>query len=205
MKRYAAIACVLFGMTLACKPARIMDKDETNLVGKNRMGIEGYERLIDEAMRNLLSQEGLRKRPEEGARVIAYMGLKNETNEPHTGSDILLASERKISSLLTNSGLYRVVPRNLIKVAMKEVGITDQDRLMLPAPKKQFLDVLSKNAVKPQYFLYVTVSSATTEGHTGRQKNYYFNFQIVDAGSGTVFAEVFTQDKSFRKYYRWST
>ena len=198
----AASAAFAFALVLSScgSSARVMDSDEGNVIGKDRMGIEGYERLTEEAMGKLL--DGVRtKMGNERGKILAYMGLINETNEPGRGADIFLAVERKTQSLLSRSGTFEVMPELVIKAARREAGITRADRLLLAAPRAQFMKVLGAEGQQPDYFFYGIVNSATTEADSGRQKNYYLNYQIIDSRRGTIYYEVNTEDKSFRKFY----
>ncbi len=202
--RNLAAACAALALSFvfsSCgSSARVMTAEEGNVISKDHMGIEGYERLTEEAMGKMLA--GVRtKMGQERGKVIAYIGLINETNEPGRGADIFLAVERKTQTLISRSGTFEVMPELVIKAARREAGITRADRLLLAGPRKKFMETIGAEGQQPDYFFYGIVNSATTEGDSGRQKNYYLNYQIIDSRRGTIYYEVNTEDKSFRKFY----
>jgi hypothetical protein len=180
--------------------ARVMEEDEGNLIDKEAMGIEGYERLTEEAMSRLLAIVREKQGNERG-KIMAYMGLINETNEPGRGTDVFMSVAQKTQALLANSGTFEIMPDLVIKAASREAGITRFDRLLLAKPRQQFMETLGNEGQQPDYFFYGTVNSATTEGYDVRQKNYYINYKVIDSRRGTLYATVNTADKSFRKMY----
>jgi len=199
MKSFVCVGILCLGLS-SCGGTRIMDPSEGNVVGKSAMGVEGYERLIEEAMTKLLDRVRIRQGAN-AKKVMAYMGILNESNEPSRGVDTVMAAANKIQTMLNASGEFEMMPQLVIQAARQEAGITRANRLLLAKPRKQFMDVLGREGRSPDYFFYATINSATTEASSGRQKNYYLNFQIIDARRGTLFEQVNTNDKSFRKFY----
>lgn len=196
----AFVLTLCTSLPMGCSSARVMTSEEGNVIGKQHMGIEGYERLTEEAMTKLLDRVRTRMGDERG-QIMAYMGMINETNEPSRATELLRAVSQKVQTMLAQSGTFEIMSDRAIEAARRAAGISRPDNLLLEADRKNFLAALGSESVQPDYFFYGTVNSATTEADSGRQKNYYMNFQIIDARKGTIYEVVNTADNSFRKFY----
>lgn len=178
--RSAALAVA--GLTLAgCESAAwVKGANEPDLVDATRGGIEVYDGLVSDVTTRIL--EDFRARPDTPDHMnVAFIGVENKSAEEMR--DARDAVYEEINSILVNEKAGVMVNRRFVETIMQKNGLRPED-LFLKSGRERFVQEASAEGIVPDYLLFSTVTSLTSEGLGEAQRNYQMTLELVDAHSG---------------------
>jgi hypothetical protein len=188
------LTCILFGCEGSPK-GRVKSGDEGDLVGSKTAGAETYNALIEEATRKLLKAEEARF-PEGKVRTICFVGIDNEGAEEL--GDIRASTNRIIETVIFQAKRYHMLSQDYVTHVLQVNGMSARD-LHLEAGLQKFLSVLRKEGKVPDYLLWATYTTLSTEGEKERQRDYLLTLRLDNAASGEL---VSLETARVRKAYR---
>ncbi len=176
----ASIAALLLGSSGCYKGAWLKGNDEGDLVDSSKAGIETFNPLVVEAMNKLLHNQATEERAQ-GKRAVAFIGVENKSAEEMR--DARDAIYEIIDTHLVNEQAYTPVNHRFVEAAMRSTGMRPDD-LFLKNGRDQFMAAVSKEGITPEYLLFATLTSLTSQGVGQDQRNYLLTLELVDANSG---------------------
>lgn len=115
---------------------------------------------------------------------VAFVGIQNKSAEE-------LAEHResvydRISTTLTNSHRFRMVSRDQVEAALREIGARGPEDLFLEAKRSRFLSVLGVTGLAPEFLLFAKVTSESTGSGTARARVYQLTLELAESKSGEI-------------------
>lgn len=183
---FALAAAALFLTLDGCyKGSWIKGNDEGDLSDASKAGIETFNPLVVEAMNKLLHNHAIEERAQ-GKRAVAFIGVENKSAEEMR--DARDAIYEIIDTYLVNEQAYTPVNHRFVEAAMRSTGMRPDD-LFLKNGRDTFMSAVSKEGITPEYLLFATLTSLTSQGVGQDQRNYLLTLELVDANSGETSAK----------------
>lgn len=173
---------------------RIMGEEEESLVGRDRAGSATYDRLIETTVQKLLAGKTARNAGLSKARV-AYLGVENKGIEEL--GDMREQIYELIDTSINQHDAYTSISRRFVSAALRETRLTADD-LFLPKKRRVFVDELEAKGNPVEFLLFSKLTTGTTRGEEGKERNYLLTLELVDVESG----EFDKQSTRIRKAYR---
>jgi len=178
----ASLAAVSLIALAACggPTGRVKADDEQDLTGSTRAGAETFNRLIQEAVANLLEKPSAQRNAADKLK-IAFVALENKSAEELI--DWRETVRQLIDEAVNKSGRYRNISDRFVSAALRESGLLADD-LYTPAKRRRFLAVLEATGNPVDFLLYASLGSGTTGAGRETQRDYLLTLELVDVETG---------------------
>lgn len=191
--------CLLFGASLVgCKSTTF---DDTNaIVDDDKAGTLTYDTMFNDVVDDLVTKaKGLSEA--RGNLVLAVMTVDSSARQ-ELGREQREYLQEWLSNSLVNSSVFALISRNFMEVALNEAGVTNENQLLLPKYRRQFLAQLEGLGQTPDYLLFPSITASTSKSggflKSESQTTYQTTLKLVDVQTG---AEVFSSLRKLPKSY----
>ncbi|MEZ5962267.1 MAG: hypothetical protein R3F56_00345 [Planctomycetota bacterium] len=199
-----SIVLPLVAALASCTPsARYIESDKIESDVRSA-GTVTYSDLVKDAWAQM--EDHVRSGPLDHSeeREVALVGVASRGIEElgdHRGTiDDALADK------VSNSGLFVVVNRNMVRRVLQEMGSNDPNDLFLGNHRDAFVGQLAKGGITPGYLLFAEMSTASTTGKStwlergSKYRTYKLSLSLVNARTGEELVRSLAERT--KEYYR---
>jgi len=186
--------------------ARVLDRDDSDLVGSHEAGAETWKPLINESVEKLLGRhctevmqvsgtnEAGMPVQVPGRRRVAFVGVENASAEDI--GDFKEQIYEHIDSAIASSDVYSTISKRFIDATMKQTRLRPED-LFLPDGRRSFAATLEQMDQPFDFLLFAKITSGTTRSNDDYQRDYLLTLEMVDIHTGEFDKESATIRKGY--------
>jgi len=188
--------------------AKVVQPDESHMVGSHQAGSETFKPLVEEAVGSLLARHcsappqivpASTGGPETIARPpmrICFVAVENKSAEEI--GDFKDQLYQVIDTRIVSSQVFQAVNKRFVDAGLQQTRLRP-DQLFVPQNMRAFTMAMEQQGQPFDFLLYATLTSGTTRQNQNMEREYLLTMEMINVRTGEYDKQAATITKSYHQ------